>query len=305
MLDNIIGDDNKSREEFDAYLEVWEKSAGVKEYEEIDPNSDWQKVKARMNRFGARNRIPVRTYFLRIAAILILAVGLAVFLAKVVRVSESDAVYTEFASYTIPREVKLDDGSVITLNKGSKLVYNSDFGTVHRDLILEGEAFFDVARNEKIPFKIHTANTVIEVLGTQFDVKSDSMQVMVGVVSGKVALYESVNTENRIELEANNTGYFDRIKNSMHATGSFDPNTIAWQTKQFIFNDLPLEEVCNVLADFYDLQLLIGEEVEFNESLYLNCSTESIDDVLFAVNKALVSDVKLYRNENLLIVRSE
>jgi transmembrane sensor len=66
----------------------------------------------------------------------------------------------------------LPDGSQVWLNAGSKLSYDKNFGNNLREVVLTGEAFFDVVHNAEKPFIIHTANMDIKVLGTRFNVRS-------------------------------------------------------------------------------------------------------------------------------------
>lgn len=66
----------------------------------------------------------------------------------------------------------LPDGTVVWLNAGSVLTYPSSFSGQERNVTLEGEAFFDVAKDEKHPFIVHTSTANIKVLGTSFDVKA-------------------------------------------------------------------------------------------------------------------------------------
>ena len=64
----------------------------------------------------------------------------------------------------------LPDGTKIWLNRSSRLAFNKDFGQVKREITLSGEAFFDVAKNERIPLIIHAQNIDIKVKGTAFNV---------------------------------------------------------------------------------------------------------------------------------------
>src|SRR5581483_8483105 len=69
--------------------------------------------------------------------------------------------------------VALPDGTQVWLNGSSQLTYgNTSFGTDEREVTLSGEAFFDVVKNEKLPFIIHTKDMTIRVLGTAFTVKA-------------------------------------------------------------------------------------------------------------------------------------
>lgn len=79
------------------------------------------------------------------------------------------AVTTKNGSRT---NIQLPDGSKVWLNSGSTLTYDKQFGQEIREVVLSGEAFFDVIKNAEKPFIIHTASMDIKVLGTQFNVKS-------------------------------------------------------------------------------------------------------------------------------------
>ena len=79
------------------------------------------------------------------------------------------AVSTKYGSRT---NIQLPDGSKVWLNSGSTLTYDKQFGKEIREVVLSGEAFFDIVKNAAKPFIIHTANMDIKVLGTQFNVKS-------------------------------------------------------------------------------------------------------------------------------------
>lgn len=78
-------------------------------------------------------------------------------------------VYTKNGSKT---RIQLPDGSLVWLNAGSKLNYKYNFGKELREVELIGEAFFDVVKNPKKPFVIHTNTIDVKVLGTAFNVKS-------------------------------------------------------------------------------------------------------------------------------------
>ena len=79
------------------------------------------------------------------------------------------AVSTKNGSRT---NIQLPDGSKVWLNSGSTLTYDKQFGHEIREVVLSGEAFFDVVKNPEKPFIIHTSSMDIKVLGTQFNVKS-------------------------------------------------------------------------------------------------------------------------------------
>jgi ferric-dicitrate binding protein FerR (iron transport regulator) len=103
------------------------------------------------------------------AAILVIVIALSVLLPYLTEISTRQIASTERAakkSFTLP------DGSKVVLNAESKLVYPKAFGDKHRRVTLVGEGFFDIAKDPRHPFIIHTEQMDIKVLGTSFNLKS-------------------------------------------------------------------------------------------------------------------------------------
>lgn len=306
MIDKIIPEDEKSRKEFEAYLQVWEKSEDVNDFEKVNVNDDWAKVRSRMSILPRSKRIPFRSFLLRIAAIIILAFGLTYFLIQVLDKSEvNNHEYYEIVSADEIKEVLLPDGSIVSLNKNGKLFRNSDFGKTNRDIILEGEAFFEVSKNKDLPFKIHSMNSVIEVLGTSFNVKTNTDLIVVSVITGKVAFYLNEDDEKKLELNPLNAGTLNINTKKLERQESFDPNLIAWYTKEFVFRNQALSDVCSIIADFYNLKLLQEEGIQNFESITITCSTQSIQNVISSINLSLKEDIELIATENNLIIRKQ
>lgn len=82
--------------------------------------------------------------------------------------------------------VMLPDSSTVWLNSNSSLSYTEDFGTNERHVVLEGEAFFDVTRNENVPFIVTAQGAVVRVLGTSFNLKNENGTVALVVEEGRV-----------------------------------------------------------------------------------------------------------------------
>ncbi len=91
-----------------------------------------------------------------------------------------------------PLKVALEDGSVVSLHKGSKLMYPRHFGDKNRNVILTGEAFFEIARDSDRPFYIYSNEVVTKVLGTSFRIRAfeKEPEVTVQVRTGRVSVYK-------------------------------------------------------------------------------------------------------------------
>ena len=93
------------------------------------------------------------------------------------------------APYGARSTVKLPDGSTVTINAGTTLRYNVNFGALTRDLWLDGEAFFDVNKSAT-PFTVHSGHISIKALGTRFNVRAylSEDEVQTTLVEGKLAI---------------------------------------------------------------------------------------------------------------------
>ena len=80
-----------------------------------------------------------------------------------------NVLYTRKKSHS---NLQLPDGTLVVLNENSRISYNADFGETKREIVLQGEAYFDVAKNAGTPLIIHAGNVDIRVLGTTFNVKA-------------------------------------------------------------------------------------------------------------------------------------
>ncbi|WP_419700186.1 FecR family protein [Mucilaginibacter sp. NFX135] len=98
------------------------------------------------------------------------------------------------------KKIVLTDGTLVWLNAGSKLNYNTDFGKKNRTVYLEGEAFFEIAPGKKtIPFIVNTKNYTIRDIGTKFNLKSypnDSF-FETTVVKGEVSVEGNIDNNAR------------------------------------------------------------------------------------------------------------
>jgi len=191
----------------------------------------------------------------------------------------------------------------VSLNKNGKLFRNSEFGKTNRDIILEGEAFFNVSKNKDLPFKIHTLNSIVEVLGTSFNVKSDTDIIVVSVMTGKVAFYLNEDNGSRLELNPDNAGELNTKTRQLELQDSFDPNSIVWYTKEFVFENKPFNEICEVIAEHYQLKLIIDDDLQVDELIKADFPAESVHSVINEIYDHLEANIELIATEKNLIVR--
>ncbi|WP_158857994.1 FecR family protein [Lunatibacter salilacus] len=164
----------------------------------------------------------------------------------------------------IRRSVTLVDGSIIYLNSHSTIEIHKKF-SINRIVRLEGEAYFEVAKDSLHPFIVHTQDIETRVLGTAFSVQAfkDKPQV-IAVKEGKVNVTQAGGNTYGQTLERN-----DQMVVSTEATfgtiTKIDPQLVfAWVEGTIIFDRKPLREVLNELSEWYDLESLEIEAINKN-----------------------------------------
>jgi len=144
--------------------------------------------------------------------------------------------------------VILDDGSIIYLNKDAKLSYPKSFDGEQRVVSLDGEAYFDIARDEERPFKIKTNHSEVEVLGTSFNIDTDKLRTEVAVTSGKVKV-SSLTTDENVILIKNQAATVDN--KTLNTYTVKNENFVAWKTGVFTFREENIATIVAELNTFY------------------------------------------------------
>ena len=155
------------------------------------------------------------------------------------------------------KSITLDDGSVITLNANSKLIYPRKFGKNERRVELIGEAFFNISKNPNKAFIINAKNAEVKVLGTSFNINAATNTIEVLVKTGKVQFSSIDKPENKLILIP---GDFASLQESiLEKEINRDDNYLSWKTRRMIFRDTKLQEVAKVLDRTYHVQIHFQE----------------------------------------------
>jgi ferric-dicitrate binding protein FerR (iron transport regulator) len=186
----------------------------------------------------------------------------------------------------------------VTLNAGSRLTYNAAFNDLGREVILEGEALFDVVPDNTRPFKVYTGESVVEVTGTRFNVKQEDGSVQVVVMKGSVVLSNTGDKPHKIIISANQSGYL-LPGNEPILEDRIDVNVISWKTGQLIFDEIPIDSALMDIARHFRKELLI--ETEISEEITAEFQNQPLGEILDEIN--LVAGLKFDTSGTALIVR--
>lgn len=176
------------------------------------------------------------------------------------------------------KSIKLDDGSVITLNANSKLIYPRKFNQNERRVKLIGEAFFDIAKDPNKAFIINAKDAEVKVLGTSFNINAATNKVEVLVKTGKVQFSSINKPENKLILIP---GDFASLQESnIKKVEIRDDNYLSWKTRQMIFRGTKLQEVAKVLNRTYQVQIRFQNAEIKDFSLTTTFDHDPLDDIL-------------------------
>lgn len=275
---------------------LWKQSTRATSHNkvEVDVEKGWQKLNARIEAEKEdKSAIPeaktknLYYYLARIAAVLVVGMGLY-WLYDSVNPSENVVLATSdhVLNDTLP------DGSTISLNLHSQLIYESSFGDQNRRVTLIGEGYFNVQHDAQRPFVIEAHNATVTVLGTSFYVRAyDSLaNVTVGVKEGTVKV---ITREMEQIIQAGETIVIDKASQELQTVEPFDPNILFWETETLIFQNERLEVVFETLRRNYNAVFVVEHNPILDCSLTARFYGEDIDQILEGISASF----------NLLIVK--
>lgn len=205
-----------------------------------------------------------RSFIYKIAAILLVPLSLtfSYYLYNFSHYNSANNTITEISS---PKgnisKCVLPDGTEVWINTTTTISYNSNsFNKKNREIKLSGEAYFQVAKNEKKPFKVTTQWGSVNVTGTAFNVKSypDSEFFETVLSEGSVVLNFSINQQN-IELTPGEKALFNSKTKGIQISQVDTEMYSSWRNEQIIFKDATLNDLIDELERIYDIKFLLTD----------------------------------------------
>lgn len=217
-------------------------------------------------KWTAINATRGRSYFIReflkIASVVIIAVSITAGIFSITSDRNSD-INMAMQTITVPAgqrvNIELPDGSNVWLNAGTKMQYPVSFMKDKREITLDGEAYFDVAHNERCPFVVHTHAMDIEVLGTKFNVEAYAKQqnFEASLLQGKIKIKSPLDDKISQILLPN---YKSTLKNGKLVTSKIeDYNEYRWKEGLYCFKNKSFIEIIKKLERYYNLKIVVNK----------------------------------------------
>jgi transmembrane sensor len=224
----------------------------------------------------------------------------------------------------------LPDGTKVWLNAGSRLTYDSSYGTSIREVSLSGEAFFDVVKNKEKPFIIHASSINIKVLGTEFNVRSypNDKTTEAALIRGSIEVTFKDKARKKVILKPNEKIVVENIpkyesemaeadggkskkvneiaeevavKNLTyeHKTGAIIETS--WVDNKLIFQDESFEDIASQLERWYGVSITFQNEELKENHLTGSFKNETIRQALDALKFTASFNYSIDSNNNITI----
>lgn len=273
---------------FHRWKSVWESAGAITPSSAPDVDQAWDKVLPKLK----RPVVPLYRQMRRIAAAIILLMGLSYFGWNYF--GASPALIELVGSAESVQEIELPDGSKVWLNGETKIAYPEHFSKTNRTIQLEGEAYFEVVRNENAPFIIEGQSSSVQVLGTSFVLLThpDSVLAQVKVKSGKVALYpKDLEIKDGIILRLGERGTLNLENGTLQKDTIPDKNYLAWQNKVLEFNDTTVKAFVETLEKVYKTKITVENKALFTCTITGKYENLSLEEILEAFSFLFEAEV--------------
>lgn len=201
-------------------------------------------------------------------------------------------------------KVVLSDGTEVWLNSETKFRYPVNFISNKREVFVEeGEAFFDVTRNVEKPFIVNFNHKKIQVLGTEFNVKSyeDEDNDLVTLVEGSIKL---LTENNDVELVPNQQAVIRRINDKMQIKSVEGALYTAWKDNVYLYKNQPLNTIVRDLERDFDIRIFYQNQDLKDEKFSLKISRKLPFEAIFsAIEKT--HEVAIEIKDNNVVIRKK
>lgn len=183
-------------------------------------------------------------------------------------------------------QVLFQDGSKVHLNSGSRIRYPKKFGLSERKVYLEGEAWFEVAKNKNRPFIVDLACMDVKVLGTTFDVKAypEEEAIFVALETGAIELQSK--SFRSYQLQPGEKAVYNKVSGRCEVIRSHDVKSYsAWRRNVLVFKSAPLADVMKTLSRTYNISFEVKDSAALRYTYTITTDSTNLPMVLKELEK--------------------
>ncbi len=298
-LNNWLSESAENKQKFNKVSELWYS----RKYSQFDTDKAWETIQQRILN-ERRHQQPANTVLIprmkliywAVAASLIVLLSVPTLMYYFTNSVESsdDVLFTVTAPKGEKALVLLGDGSRVWLNGGSSLKYSNEFNQDKRHVMLNGEGFFEIAKNEAKPFTVGCNETEVKVLGTSFNVSNYQNDdfIQLTLVTGKLSFTHDVNQKATILAPSQQLTYQKDTRKLSVVNTETELYTL-WKDNQLKFDNAPFIDVIKKMERWYDVDIELEEQMQNSEKYTMTVKTESLREILHMLRLTTAFDYKI------------
>jgi ferric-dicitrate binding protein FerR (iron transport regulator) len=279
---------------FQAMQEIWFASGSIGQMHRFDKDSAYKRFRNHTDNHQKTGKKTVLRLFLYGAA----AVALLLIVSYASYWRGGEQLKNRFTDVVVEAplgskiKMYLPDGTLVWLNAGSKITYSQGFGVDERNIRLTGEAYFEVTKNEKIPFHVKTEELHVNVLGTKFNFSNypNNEEVIVSLIEGKVTADNIIKGNEHLSLLPDQKILLDKKTGQMRVLKQKAQLTSEWTNGYLFFDEELLPDIIKTLERSYDVKIRLTDKSLETSRFYgiftqKEHTIEDILDMLASTNK--------------------
>lgn len=290
------------------------------EFREDDENVLWERIQASIDERNENQKhiVPIESYeeltksrgginkklWYGIAASLVILVSFYFGRYQLQKTPEMAEMQVSIIEKKVPKGQKLKlhlpDGSKVSLNSSSSIIYPERFDDQARIVEIVGEAYFEVKKDSLHPFIVKSKNTEVEVLGTTFNIHAypEEKSMVVSLLEGKVkvSLSQAIQDQHvpeSIFLEPGEEASLSNSSNKLSKRKIRNFNELSWMDGVLAFNNESVEKVFNKLELWYGVDFVFNTGMPAGEILTGKFQNEYLENVLLSINYTIRFDFKI------------
>lgn len=275
-LSNWLNEDVSHQQEFKQLKNYWD--AEISMSHSILPTLSAENLQ---HKIETQNKISHKKQVMKYLFSLTASITLIVLLSTgylIKKTNSSDSKYYTYLTNENKTDLTLDDGTRITLNKNSRLTYSDEYGKKSRVVRLEGEAYFDVAKDSLKPFSIVMGSSSITVLGTSFNLKNEinSHNITATLVEGSICFETS---GQKVVLKPGQQLTFDQESTSIDIIQVKTEEYTSWKDGLLRYKSIPFVELIQTLKEKYQVEIIIKNKKWMKRDIVVSGSFGSDQDI--------------------------
>ena len=226
--------------------------------DEVDVDREWERLFSSIEK-KTISKMKTRGLFLqylKYAAAVVLGIGVSLSTLYLTNQENLSTVgnYKLVTSKGEKSYLQLPDGTRVWLNSCTTLEYAENYGHSNRSIYLDGEAYFEVAKNKDLPFVVKANGIDVKAIGTAFNVSAymEDSQLTTTLFNGKVAVQPTL-TKQEVLLEPNQVAVYDKSRNKIEVVPYDKKQFAQWRGGFLSFEMMYLQDITKLLERNYNV----------------------------------------------------